>query len=75
MQDYHDLYLKSDDLLLVDMFENFRNVYMKTYQLDPAWYYTLPGLAWDAMLKKTKICLELFRPLRFSFVDLVNFPW
>ena len=58
-KDYHDLYNVSDVLLLADVFENFRDVCMKNYQLDPAWYYTAPGLAWDACLKKTGVELEL----------------
>ncbi|XP_065651152.1 uncharacterized protein LOC136079347 [Hydra vulgaris] len=44
-RDYHDLYNVSDVLLLADVFENFRDVCMKNYKLDPAWYYTSPGLA------------------------------
>ena len=59
MKDYHDLYLKTDVLLLADVFENFRNVCVKNYKLDPAWYYTAPGLAWHACLKKTEVELEL----------------
>ena len=59
MRDYHDQYVKSDVLLLADVFENFRDVYMKTNGLDPVWYYTLPGLALDAMLKSTEAKLEL----------------
>ena len=58
-RDYHDLYNKSDVLLLADVFENFRKVCKKNYELDPCWYYTAPGLAWDACLKLTKIKLEL----------------
>jgi hypothetical protein len=58
-RDYHDLYNVSDVLILADVFENFRDVCMKHYKLDPAWYYTSPGLAWDACLKMTKIKLEL----------------
>ena len=57
--DYHDIYLKSDVLLLADVFENFRNVCLKSYSLDPAHYFTAPGLAWDAMLKLTKAKLQL----------------
>ena len=45
-------------MLLADVFENFREVCMENYELDPAWYYTSPGLSWDAMLKKTKVSLE-----------------
>ena len=59
MRDYHDLYLNSDVLLLADVFENFRDVCSKNYGLDPAHYYTAPGLAWDAALKITKVNLEL----------------
>ena len=59
MRDYHDLYNKSDVLLLADVFENFRKVCKENYDLDPCWYYTAPGLAWDACLKLTKIQLEL----------------
>ena len=59
MREYHDLYLKTDVILLADVFENFRKIYNKNYNLDPAWYYTSPGLAWDAMLKNTEVELEL----------------
>ena len=61
MRDYHDLYLKTDVLLLAYVFENFRSVCIENYKLDPAWYYTAPGLAWDACLKKTKVELELLK--------------
>jgi len=59
MGEYHDLYLTSDILLLADVFENFRDLCMKNYGLDPAWYYTSPGLSWDAGHKKTGVKLEL----------------
>ena len=59
MTDYHDLYLKTDVILLADVFENFRKVCQKNYSLDPAWYFTSPGLAWDAMLKITGVELDL----------------
>ena len=59
MGEYHDLYLKTDVLLLADVFEEFRSVCLENYDLDPAWYYTSPGLAWDAALKKTDVRLEL----------------
>ena len=57
--DYHDLYVQSDTLLLADMFENFRDMCIKEYELDPAHFVSLPGLAWQACLKKTNIELEL----------------
>ena len=59
IRDYHDLYLKSDVLLLADVFENFRKTCMKHYNLDPAHYFTSPGLAWDACLKETGQQLQL----------------
>ena len=57
--EYHDLYVQSDTLLLADVFENFRNTCLKVYELDPAHFLSLPGLAWQACLKKTSIELEL----------------
>ena len=57
--DYHDLYVQSDTLLLADVFENFRDMCLKEYELDPAHFLSLPGLAWQACLKKTNIELEL----------------
>ena len=61
--DYHDLYVKTDVALLADVFENFRKLCLTQYQLDPAHYYTSPGLSWDALLKKTDVELELLADL------------
>ena len=57
--EYHDLYVQSDTLLLADVFENFRNTCLKVHELDPAHFLSLPGLAWQACLKKTNVKLEL----------------
>ena len=57
--EYHDLYVQSNTLLMADVFENFRNTCLKVYELDPAHFLSLPGLAWQACLKKTSINLEL----------------
>ena len=56
--EYHDLYLTTDVILLANVFEAFRKVCLKNYGLDPAHFYTAPGLAWKACLKKTRIRLE-----------------
>ena len=58
IRDHHDLYLKSNILLLADV-ENFRKTCLQYYKLDPAHYFTSPGLSWHAMLKMTGIKLEL----------------
>ena len=57
--DYSDLYCRTDVLLLADVFETFRKMCLRQYGLDPAHYYTSPGLSWDALLKKTGVELEL----------------
>ena len=59
MQEYHNLYNLSYVLLFADVFENFRNSCMTHYGLDPAWYFSAPGLACDAALKIIQIQLEL----------------
>ena len=61
--DYHDLYVTTDTVLLADVFENFRKVCQERYGLDPAHYYSAPGLSWDALLKKTGVELELLTDL------------
>ena len=59
MGEYHNLYLKTDTILLANVFESFRSACMGNYGLDPAHFYTAPGLAWRACLKKTEVRLEL----------------
>ena len=59
MGQYHDLYLKSDVLILADVFQNFRKICLAYYGLDPCHYISSPGLSWDAMLKMTKVNLDL----------------
>ena len=61
MGEFHDLYLKTDVLLLADVMESFRKLCEKHYELDPAHFFTTPGLAWDAMLKMTEVKLELLK--------------
>ena len=68
MGQYHDLYLKSDVLLLADIFQNFREINLTNSGLDRAHYVSSPGLSWDAMLKMTNVKLDLI-----SDVDMQNF--
>ena len=63
LEEYRNLYNQVDVLLLADVFENFRDICIKDYNLDPANYYTAPGLAWDAALKLTEVKLELLSDL------------
>ena len=57
--EYHVLYVQSDTLLLPDVFENFRNMCLEIYELDPIYFLSAPGLAWQACLKRTEVKLEL----------------
>lgn len=66
--DYHDLYLYQDILLLADIFERFRQICLPNNQLDPAHYFTIPGLAWDAALKFRKI-----RPSTLHDIEMHQF--
>ena len=66
--DYTLMYMKLDVLLLADVFENFCDKSMRTYNLDRSHYYTPPGLSWHALLKYTEIELELLED-----IDMVLF--
>ena len=59
MKGYHNLYNLSHVLLLADIYKNFRNICINHYGLDPAYYFSPPGPAWDAAVKITKVRLEL----------------
>jgi hypothetical protein len=70
MLDYHNLYLITDVLLLADIWDNFREVCYKVYELDCSYYYTAPGLSYDAMLKCTGIEIDLLTDLdKFEFFE------
>ena len=70
--DYLTLYLKTDVVLLADVFEAFRNVCMKYYGLDPCHYYTAPGFSWDAMLKMTGVKIECFKEGQLDMLQMVQ---
>ena len=59
LREYYDLYIWSNTLLLADVFENFTNICLKLYELDPAKFILALGLSWQAGLKKTKVKLDL----------------
>ena len=58
-RDYYDLYLKTDALLLADVFEKFISTCLYYHGLDPCHYFSSPGLSWDSMLKMTGKNLDL----------------
>ena len=60
--------METDSLLLADVFENFRKVCQEKYGLDPAHYYSAPGLSWDALLKKTEVELELLTDMNMHLM-------
>ena len=57
------MYNLSDVLLLAYIFEHFRKICMNHCGLHPAWYFSAPGLAWDAILKTIKVQLEILSDL------------
>ncbi|KAL4153249.1 hypothetical protein QTP88_001082 [Uroleucon formosanum] len=59
MREFTSLYNKIDVLLSTDIIEHFRDISLKYYKLDPMWYYTTPGFAWDCMVRMTNIKLDL----------------
>ena len=65
--DYHDVYLRTDVLMLADVFEKFRQVCMKVYKLDPVNFFSAPSLSWDAMLISTCVDLGLLSDIDMLF--------
>ena len=73
IDNYHDLYLKTEVLLLADLFEKFISTCVEYFRLDPCHYFSSPGFSWDAILKMTNIKLELISDIvMYSFVEKKN---
>ena len=69
--DYHDLYLKTDTILLAEVFENFRRQALQSYSIDPTYVFSSPGLTWQSGLYFTKVELELFSDINmYNVVEL-----
>ena len=60
---YHGLYVQSDTLLLPDVFENFRNMCLKTFELDPSKFISAAGLACQAALRNTKVKFDVLNDI------------
>ena len=71
--DYHDLYVQSDTLLLVDVLKNVRNKCIEIYELDPAFFLSAPGLVWQACLKNTGVKLELLTDIDMLLMVEIRF--
>jgi hypothetical protein len=70
LRDYHDIYLKTDVLLLADVFQSFRSMAFETYKLDVLHYRTLPSFSWDALLKLSQVELDLVSdPEMYLFLE------
>ena len=78
-RDYHNTYVISDTLQIADVFENFRKLCMKVFRVDPAHYYTAPGLFWDVLFKHTKHKQELLTDIdmhnKFEACTRGGYPW
>lgn len=69
--DFHNTYVLTDTLLLCDVFERFRDMTLEYYKLDAAWFYTFPGLAWQAALKMSGVSLELLTdPFMYQMFEI-----
>ena len=61
--EYHDLYVQTDTFMLADLYEKFRDKCIEIYGIDPSYFLSAPGLAWQACLKKTNVKLELLKDI------------
>ena len=66
--EHHDMYVQNNTLLLADVFENFRNVCLKIFELDPANFLSATSLAWKSGFKKSKAKLDLLTDIAMSLI-------
>ena len=71
--EYHDLYVQSNSLLLADVFENFRNMCLEIYELDPVYFVSAPRLAWQACIKKNRSKIRINNRIWYAIVDWKGF--
>ena len=67
--EYHDLYVQTDTLLLADVYEKFRDKCIEIYGLDPSYFFSVPGLAWQVCLKKNKSKFRTINRCRYVIND------
>ena len=63
--EYHDLYVQSSTLLLAGIFNNFHNISLEICGLDPAHFFSVPGLARHSVWKKATVKLDLITNIDF----------
>ena len=67
--EYHDLYVQSDALLLADIFQNFRKMCLDIYELDPVYFVSAPGLAWQSLFEIDKSKIRIISRLWYDVND------
>ena len=68
--EYHDLYLMTAVYSLTSLFEEFRDMCLNYYGLDPAYFITLPNYYWNAFLSLTGIRLQqIHRKDMYEMID------
>ena len=68
LREHHNLHVESNTLLLADVFENFRNMCLEIYELEPEKFLPAPGLVWEAALTKTRVKLDLLTDIDMSLM-------
>ena len=71
LRQYHDLYLKTHVLLLLDVFEKNFKICLNCYGLVPCHYFSLPGLNFDTMLKMTGDILYPISEILFQILTFI----